>query len=183
MRFATLVAAALAVACGAAPAVGAPYYITFGTTVPANFYYCAGSNCGLGPRPIVLGVSGQTTTFATLPGTHQYNFSGFGGFDEISYTLTTTFDANGVLASDSIAGTTSYVLADCLRSTDTCGTANFSVTGIAITLVDSQTGIGRVMLPLPEPSTWGMMLLGFALAGLALQYRAPVIRIAEPRSA
>lgn len=46
-----------------------------------------------------------------------------------------------------------------------------SLDGPAIGGTDSGTGAGTPVLPVPEPATWGMMLLGFGIVGSALRRR------------
>lgn len=82
--------------------------------------------------------------------------------------VTLVFGSAGYLLSSSLSGFVE-LNAPCLGSICQDETATYTAQSFAVTLTDTETGISRILAPVPEPSTWAMMLVGFGAIGLRLR--------------
>ena len=150
----------------------------------------------------LTGVSGNAYSFTyDLSTSSAANLVGF-GFDT-SPTLTSVTGITGPLAIVENANFPGVGTVDaCFYSGNNCGAANnqakdfsggftlnfgsspvtlsnFVDRYASIVAADGQSGEGfEVKSPLPEPTTWGMMLLGFAGIGIALRRKPNLMQIA-----
>ncbi len=47
----------------------------------------------------------------------------------------------------------------------------FGASNFAVRVLDTTTGVTRIVAPIPEPATWAMMLLGFGAVGFSMRQR------------
>jgi hypothetical protein len=79
--------------------------------------------------------------------------------------------ANGTLLSTQLAGF-QELGGRCINGPCNQTFTNFEANSFALRLTDQATGSSSLVAPVPEPSTWAMMLLGFLTVGFAMRKRA-----------
>lgn len=163
MRKKALLAAALI--GGATPANAAEFYRAtfraFGTQTVLDSYQCSPGTC-------TSTTSEQFITFGAALSTvsrtdAQWILSGYSQISRVGGTVTLNYE-NGTLVSSEFAGTSDF------RDGLSQVTGSYAARNFAIEDV-STSGVVRVIAPVPEPTTWAMMLAGFAGVGLSLRRR------------
>jgi hypothetical protein len=173
MRSIGLVAFAAAAAVGVtSPADAAvnyllnPVRVTGTQTITTTGVNC-GALCGVASSFYEDTVSGPLT-FTGRDGNVEYY-----SFNNIAYdysgTVSLTFEAaTGVLLETSLAGALS-VCVPCGNDFRVVREARF--TGREFALLAFDGGAPKLLAPIPEPSTWAMMLLGFGAIGASMRRR------------
>lgn len=151
--------------------------LAYGTDTVAIFANTSGSVCGVnlcpgsGIFPYQTIVSPFVATQIADGPNGELRFSGQDrGFNTTTVSL---FFNGGTLIGDSLVGLTQ--LSPFCPTGNLCRTDTFSYTAssFAVTLTDSRTGTSQILAPVPEPTTWAMMLLGFGAIGFAMRRRRP----------
>lgn len=104
-------------------------------------------------------------TVEILDGT--FSFSGYDMNRQIFGGVTLTF-RDGALLTSSFTGQSQFVSGTVPGDfTDT--RTRYTDTNFAVSVYDTVTRSDRIIAPIPEPSTWAMLLLGFAGIGTAMR--------------
>lgn len=180
MRYLSLLAAGVAVigTSISAPARAADYFVTISGVPATGTRTIAFDNSTQCPTPsgicpdivtpyetTVSGNLGILTTTGTFNPNGVFNFT---GQDRIAsaFSGTLTF-SNGSLITSLLSGFV-QLSAPTARPYDS---ADFAASNFAVTLRNTVTGESRIFAPVPEPSTWALMLLGFGGIGVAMRRR------------
>lgn len=182
--FLVLAAAALSVVSVPAKAV---YTVTIGPTTVygTDVIDISGSGCDTPGGPVGSQCPGSGRSFytglvsgtgeATTPGSPAdvifRSFNVFRGqFDiDLIYDGTTLIGTSLIGQSQPSSGCTNSAI---------CRTEliTFSARSFAVTLTDTSTGISQILAPVPEPTTWAMMLIGFAAIGCGVRRNRRSVR-------
>jgi PEP-CTERM motif len=170
-KFTNMVAATLVVTV-ATPA-SATYFVNFGSvlaegtsTTSAISYSCT-SNCPTTVSAYTTFVNGLYGGMALENLDGSYSFTGQDrarGFFTASFVF-----VNGSLLSSSLSGFDE--LTRCFSIPCTASNANYAANNFALQVRDERTGLTSLMAPVPEPETWGLLLMGFGSIGYVLRQR------------
>jgi hypothetical protein len=87
------------------------------------------------------------------------------------YTVDLEYNDRGELSGTSLSGVVDF-RAPCTTAPNcTIDTAMFNARNFQVTLTDTVSGISTILAPVPEPSTWTMMLLGLGAIGYSMRRR------------
>lgn len=130
---------------------------------------CSASGiCSVSTSPFAAALSGSLDgSVNSLEGT--FSLSGFNLSTRLGYTVTLSF-LSGVLQSTSLTGTrnllSGFCPTNCIANDTTFGAQSF-----AINVTNSLTGVRAIVAPVPEPTSWALMLIGFGAMGVSLRRR------------
>ena len=143
----------------------------FGSTSPYGFYVNGQWDGALGPMAALNdsfytnGVTDTMTFTFTTPVSAVGGFVNYSPFylfdDSLPLSVVSVYSPTHVLLEST---TLTFLTGDVTNSGQFVGFVDDGPIG-SLTLSDNYVGLVGLTLPVPEPSTWAMMLIGFALLG------------------
>jgi hypothetical protein len=134
------------------------------------------------PPPIpylsVLGGHTVSLNFAAITGDPVYSFEFDWGSVDTFNTLTIHSSAGDTIVVPPAPGNGSWTSSNTNGLFKVWGTAGETFSGITLSTTDNSFEVDSLAVPVPEPASWAMLIIGFGAIGLAMRRRNQMIAAA-----